>query len=160
MRTNMNKEKRNGKSSKILTALLILVMLIQTVSLPAAAVVGQIASFGGSYGSITTLNPSGISSFDSKEVTEQLRQDFLSSLRKDLVMRIDEQELTGYAELIITFSDDSLITEYSNSSYSTKMTYNDYKKTSTARKFADKLTKNLFSKEVVIPAGFWKVGMT
>jgi hypothetical protein len=93
---------------KSVTMFLVAIMLVQSIAFGAVAIANEIdLATGGLISS--TLNPSGITSFNGDEVAEQLRDDFFKSLNKDLVMRIEDYELSGPVDVIITFSDNSLV---------------------------------------------------
>ena len=122
---------------------LVLVMFIQAMALTASAVVREIdLNFGLNTNSSAVTSPSGIANLNADEVAEQLKDDFIKSLNKDLVQKIDDYELTGHVEVIITFSDDSLISAYTSSNYVNRMAYSEFKNTFAATRYKKSLLEN------------------
>lgn len=128
---------------KRLTALLTLVALfVQVFALSAAALTGNVSSlFGNGSTGNSGGSVSGIGNFSSDAVIQQLKKDFLGTLNRDLVHRIEDYELKGEVGVILTFSDSSLVGEYTNTS-ANKMTFAEFAKTAKAKSFVSKLEAN------------------
>ena len=121
--------------------LLVIVLLMQSMvfsSIAAAQqIVGNLKDDSGS-GSST----SGIGKLNTSEITAALRNDILKSMNEQIVKKIEDNALTGPVGLIITFSDDSIVSEYSDSRASNKMTYDEFKSSKEAKTLEEKLLKN------------------
>ena len=98
----------------------------------------------------------GIDGFDSDEIIASLRKDFLSTIKDNLLMRIDEYELSGPVNVIITFTDDSLIEYYNQSAEKNTMTYSEFSSTSAAKEWSDavaarqdSIIDNLFAEGII-----------
>ena len=127
--------------AKLLLVLMVVSMLTQSMALTASALMGEASSFLGGDTDKGAGSVSGIGKFESEEVIQQLKKQFLSSLNQNLVKRIDDYKLSGEVGVIITFSDDSLIERY-NSSSASKMTYSEYIKTADAKAHAQRISAN------------------
>ena len=97
----------------LLTWLLIMAMMIQTLALSCSALVSGISTLIGKPTTLEELLSGGIGKFDSDEAIAQLRKDFLGSINQDLLKKIEDYELHGKVEVILTFSDDSLVSSFS-----------------------------------------------
>ena len=140
MRENTNKKRHLGSIvERCLTAILVCALLVQTLAFGVGAAVGNSQFLGGISSSGTSNN--GSLSINTDEITEAMRGDFLKSVREDLIMKIDDYELSGSVGLIITFSDDSLLSVYS-SKYADEMTYDEFKTSSIAADLAEDLRDN------------------
>lgn len=141
MRKNTdNKRHFDGIIKRCTTAILVCAMLVQTLSFGVGAIFDY-SPVSSSTSSSGTSGNTGSLSFDSDKVSEQLRGDILKSLRADLVQRVDKYELSGPVGLILTFSDDSLLSVYSNK-YLGEMSYEDFKASSFASKHQEQLKNN------------------
>lgn len=131
MRKNThNKRFFRGFTKKCLTAFLVMTLLVETMALGISAIAAALDPLA-----IAGLKPSGIVNINDQKLINEMKQDFLKSLRTDIVKRIEDYELSGPAGLIITFSDDSLISAYTDSKYADKMSYNEFRETAAAKKF-------------------------
>ncbi len=126
---------------KCFAAFLAIILLMQSAAIGISALAENISFRTGAGGS-TSLSPSGIAKLDKDEITAQLKKDFIKSLNKNLVKKITEHELRGPVGLIITFSDDSLVSAYTRSEYAKKMTYEQFKETDVAKSYAGELAAN------------------
>ncbi|MBQ8719558.1 MAG: leucine-rich repeat protein [Clostridia bacterium] len=141
MRKNIDKKRHfDAIIKRCTTAILVCAMLVQTMGFGVGAIFGYSPATSSSSSSGTSAN-TGSLSFDSDEVSEQLRGDILKSLRADLVQRVDKYELSGPVGLIITFSDDSLLSVYSDE-YADEMSYEEFKATSFASSHQQRLNDN------------------
>ena len=115
----MNKNEKNLSkklfSIRLTSFVLLIAMFIQTLAIGALAdpIVNLITESAKS----PSLSVNGVGKFDQDEEIQKLKQDFLSSIREDLLMRVDEYELTGDVGVILTFSDDEKDKIQENSEY-------------------------------------------
>ena len=116
-------------------------LMLQSVAIGVGALVDNI-SFNSGKVSSAEKAPTGITRLDTDEVTAQLKKDLIKSLNQNLVKKISDYELKGTVGLIITFSEDSLVSAYTRSGYQGVMTYEEFKNTSVAKNYADELTVN------------------
>ena len=120
-----------------MTAFLVLTLLVETMALGIGAIAAAFDPFSSS-----GFSPSGIANINDQKLINQMKKDFLKTLRSDLVKRIEDYELSGPVGLIVTFSDDSLISAYSSSKYADKMSYNEFRETSAAKKLKKEMDAN------------------
>ena len=128
-------------SKKIVCCALLVAIFAQVTAISSSALlneVGLTSGLGSSNGVITN----GIGNFESDEVIAQLKKSFIGSLNKDLVSKIESNQLKGNTEVIITFSDDSLVTSYNSSSQKSRMTFAEYCDTYSAGKIVKSMEKN------------------
>ena len=139
--TNTKTMNRNGSISVRLVSLVLFVaLLVQIFSVCCFAASGNSFYFGGSSSNSGIVN--GIGKFDSDETIKELKKSLIASLNQDLIQKVEDYELRGEVSVIITFSEDSLITKYTGSNESKRMTFGEYSATSAARRFKDKLVSN------------------
>ena len=136
---------QTGFSRSILTrcatAVLVLVIMLQAMLVGVAAAVSEIAYLrDGSYGNQSSASQGGVTNFDSEALTEALIGDVIKYMKKDLLQRIEDYNLTGSAEVILMFSDKSLVGEYTEK-YADKMTYAEFKVSDEAAAFELELQK-------------------
>ena len=148
MQNSTPKAKRMKTFGKKLAVLLTLAaLLVQALAFSVAATADNVHSYiqKGTVGKDSFGNSSssagGIGNFNSDEVIQQLKKDFLKTLNEDLVHKIEDYELKGEVGVILTFSDNSLIDEYTKSS-SDKMTFSEYVESSGAKELKSKLQRN------------------
>ena len=122
---------------KILASALLVALLVQTMAFSSLALFGTVGSSGGSSSNGETVN--GIGKFDSDELIAQLKKDFLGSINKDLISKIEDYQLKGETEVIITFSDNALIDVYNASS--SKVTFAEYSKSEAAKKIVNDMSE-------------------
>ncbi|MCM1043030.1 MAG: leucine-rich repeat protein [Corallococcus sp.] len=77
--------------------------------------------------------------FDPYKVVKDLQADFSSEINKDLIKRIDDYELKGQVNVIITFSDDSLVSAY-NAKSDKNGSLSEYLASREAKNFVNKAT--------------------
>ena len=141
MQRNQNKTQihRGGIALRCLTMLLAVAMLLQV------AVIGVAASSQAGYlpgtGSGSSLSGSAgaIGKLENDLLAEQMREEILASIKKDLLQRVEDYEMTGHVGVILTFTDQSIIGSYSSSKYANKMTYGEYKDSSAAIALTEEL---------------------
>ena len=137
----MVKHNNSGKRSKaialrVTTAALVLVMLVQLMGFGVSAMIGGLGTTA-TGGLSTSVN--GIYNFESDEVIAELKRDLIKSLNKDLVMKIEDQQLSGPVDVIVTFSDGSIVSSFASSKDSEKMSLKDFRFTSKAAKLEQQL---------------------
>ena len=139
--TNTTTLKRDGRLSvRLISLLLFVAMFVQIISICCFATSGMSFQLGGSANSTGIVN--GIGKFDSDETIKALKKDLIASLNKDLLKKVEDYELRGEVSVIITFSEDSLITKYTDSSESRHMSFAEYSTTASASKFKNSLASN------------------
>ncbi len=141
MQNFKNTTKRKSTSKvKLIAWLMLIAMLLETFSVCCFAATGGEPIFN-----FTSPNKggtvSGIGRFESDEVIAQLKKDFLGSINKDLVQKIEDLELRGEVGAIITFSEESIISSFTASNDSGKMTFAEYRSGSAAAKLQKKLAE-------------------
>lgn len=143
---NSNTKKQNSKKHilrKIISGILLVTLLLPTLSVCCFGVGNTDPLFsGGSSDNKNGIVNSGIGKFDSDETIAQLKKDFLGSINKDLIKKISDYELRGEVDVIISFSDASLLSSYSGSSASGKMTFTEYRTSSEALTLKNKMKQN------------------
>ena len=136
---NSTTKRKSTFRVKLIAWLMLTALLLQTFSMCCFAATGGKPIFN-----FTSPNKggtvSGIGRFESDEVIAQLKKDFLGSINKDLVQKIEDLELRGEVGAIITFSEDSLISSFTASNDSGKMTFAEYRSGSAAAKLQKKLS--------------------
>ncbi len=138
---NTTTKKRDGRASaKLISLLLLIALLIQTLSVCCFAITGDQPLFGGSSESGGIIN--NIGKFDSDETIAKLKKDLIASMNKDLIQRIEDYELKGEVSAIITFSDSSLVSAYAASEHSKRLDFSTYRGTGSAIKLKNKLASN------------------
>ena len=130
---------------------LLVTLLLQSFALSISALFTNVGSIFGDNGSGSNSNGNaivnGIGGIDRDEIIESLRKDFFSTINENLLMKIDEYELSGPVDVIVTFTDNSLIDRYNQSAEKNTMTYSEFSSTSMAKEWVDKVEAN---QEVVI----------
>ena len=120
---------------------LILAMLMQCFALSASALFTDSLS-GSSSSSSSGAIINGFGGIDSDEIISNLKKDFLGTINENLLMRIDEYELSGPVDVIITFTDNSLIEYYNQYIDKDTMTYAEFSATSKAKALVKKIEAN------------------
>lgn len=128
-------------SRKVIALLLLVTLLVQTTAFMCSAAFAAVNPSSESE-SVKGGIVNGIGKLESDEIIAQLKKDFLGSLNKDLVTKIEDYELKGDTDVIITFSDGSLVDSYTASKDSSKMSFAEYSATSAAGKITKKMTAN------------------
>ena len=138
-KNNPTKRQFQNIRLRCVTVLLTFMLLVESLAFGVFAAVNEIGAaltWGNANNGSSASN--GFGSFDSNAISEQLRDDILRTMKKDLLLRIDDYALSGDVSVILTFTDDSLVAEY-NKSYADKMTYEEFKLSDAAKEFEKKL---------------------
>ncbi len=139
---NTKSQKREGRMSKKLLALLLSVlMLMQTLSVSCLAALNVDPLFNDSSSNSGGIS-NGIGKFDSDETIMQLKKQLIASMNKDLLQKVEDYELRGEVKVIITFSEDSLLSAYSASAASKRLSFSEYRSSASAMQLKDKLASN------------------
>ncbi len=134
-KTKNNRARSIG--AKFTTWLLLIALLMQSLSMTIFAAKGTGTLFRDS---VSESIQNNIGNFDSDETIAQLKKDFLKSVNQDLLHKIEDYELTGSVGVILTFSDNSLISSYPG--VASGITYEEYRNSSSASKLQAKLRDN------------------
>lgn len=138
-----NFKTRKAKTKKSVAGMLVAItllitLLVQSLAVPAAAIFANPWSISGS-GSNGGSIVNGIGGINSDEIISSLRQDFFKTINEDLLMRVDQYELSGPVDVIITFTGNSLIDYYNQSGKKDIMTFSEFSATEEAKKLIEKL---------------------
>ena len=142
MQSTPKKTPKRGLLRRCSAFVLVLVLLLQSLAISTSAVAQEIELNSGNSVSKPGFSTSGIANLNQGELTEQLRNEIIASMNENLVKRIEDNELSGPVGLIITFSDNSVISAYSNSKYAKTMTYEAFKASKTAKDLEASFRKN------------------
>ncbi|MBQ9132295.1 MAG: hypothetical protein IJX62_07485, partial [Clostridia bacterium] len=138
---NKTTNKRVGRfAARFATWALVLVMLMQSMALGCFAIAEDLIGLMGAGGSKGGLSLNGIGSFESDETIARLKEELNQYINKDLLQRVEDYQLKGEVGVIITFTEDSLITSYAKQK--TDMTYEEYSKTAASEQIKTKLAEN------------------
>ena len=97
-----NKRRDRGTPTRLISLLLFIALLVQTLSVCCFAVTGGEPLFdNSSSGSGGIINNLG--KFDSDETIARLKKDLIASINKDLLKKVEDYELRGEVSAIITF---------------------------------------------------------
>ncbi len=140
MQNNNKTQKNKGFAKRCSALVLAIVLLLQSLVFGTTALASELDFFPDDQDK--SFGIEGIGNLTQGELTEQMRNEILKSMNENLVKRIEESELSGPVGLIVTFSDDSIISEYTSSGKSGSMSYSAFKTSSDAKKLQDKLRKN------------------
>lgn len=117
-------------------------IIIALVAVIALGCVGNCFATSATSGEI--VNNAGTDSsnvvFDKNKAIADLKEDLIKSINQDLIKQIDDYNLSGAVNAIITFSEDSLVNEY-NEKYSGKMTLDNYLRSNDAERFKRNATQ-------------------
>ena len=127
-------------SKKVVACALLITIFAQMMAITGSALLNEIGLSSGS-GSSNGGILNGIGKFESDEVIAELKKSFIGSLNKDLVTKIESYQLKGNTDVIITFSDDSLVAAYNNSSKKNGLTFAEYCDTSAASNMIKSMEK-------------------
>ena len=136
-----NKNQTTKRFASLIAVIMVVSIMMQALSLCCFAAAD--GSLNGILPNVTpglSGNSSGIGKFDTDATIEALKKDLLKTINQDLLHKIEDYELSGRVEVILTFSDDSLIAEYEKASV--KESYSEYRNSATARKLLEKLEAN------------------
>ncbi len=120
--------------------ILVIALLVQSLSIccfAAASALGADSPLGGLISGLS----GGKKQLVTDEAIAQLKKQLVKSLNKDLVMKIKDYQLSGEVGVILTFSDDDLITRY-NDSYRSKMTYEQFRTSAIAQRLEGEIKTN------------------
>ena len=135
---NNQRKTRSKRSFASVTAwVLLIAMLLQVMPLTTFAAFGGNLSSGSSTSGIVNGSASGIGDLDGNGATAQLKKEMLSKVRDELLMKIEDYELTGEVDVILTFSDASLLSDFTEKDYNG--TYVDYQHSDAAMKLRREL---------------------
>ena len=81
-----------------------------------------------------------IETVESDELIAQLKKDLIKSINQDLIKSIDEYELCGEVGAIISFSENSLISSFTSSGASDRMTFEQYRTSADGVALVEKLS--------------------
>ncbi|MBE6586131.1 MAG: hypothetical protein E7645_06365, partial [Ruminococcaceae bacterium] len=126
---------------RLCAAILTVAMILQVLLIPCAAAGELLKPLFPGQGEGNRPQTS-VDSFNDKETIELLKKDILASINKDLVKRIEDYQLTGEVEVILAFSEDSIVTSYTNTQASASQSLEEYRESQTALTLADKLKTN------------------
>lgn len=143
--THANKRRTERLFTRAAAMLLVIVLLLQMLAVGSAAAIWGNAPVTGATDDKTSApvySIDGIGDLTSDEAIAALKRDLIKSFNRDLISRIDEYSLTGPVGVILTFSDDSLISTYSASDYADRMTYGAYRTTSEAKRLQSRMLAN------------------
>ena len=144
-KTQNNGHKTKGLLTRAAAMLLVIMLLVQSLAFGCAAAVQEITLATGDLDELAgkpTYSINGVGGLSDSQITDELRNDIIKSFNKELVKKVDEYALTGSVRVIITFSDDSVVSAYTDSDYSKTMTYSVFRATGAAVRFAKQLTDN------------------
>ena len=140
MQSTPTKTPKRGLFKRCSAFVLVLVLLLQTLAFSTSAVAQEIEL--NTDVKNPTFSASGIGNLTQGELTEQLRNEIIASMNENLVKRVEDNELSGPVGVIITFSDDSIISTYSSSKYANSMTYEEFRATKVAKDLDETFRKN------------------
>ena len=139
----MDKIKKPQRTRKTAIAAWILVvsMLMQTLALCGFAQTGVTDLLGNTTGKLNSgLNgvSSSIATLNNPEALAALKQELLKDINKDLLYQVAEQQLTGEVGVILTFSGNDLVSNYTSSNY--EMTFEEYRASDAMKALKAELT--------------------
>ena len=128
-------------TARIVSAVILFSLLLQIFSVCISAT-GLIPTPDSSAKDSSSSGTSQITGIDTDEITEQMRDEILASIKKNLLQKVETEALSGPVSVIITFSDHCLIRDYSDSTYSSSITYEQYRDTVDAKKRVSQMEEN------------------
>jgi subtilisin family serine protease len=128
--------------------------MVQYLPLSVSAAFGGLTGTG-SLSGLTNLSGvvSGIGKYEDDALLAQIKKDLINSMNQDLVTRVEELEMTGEVGIILSFSDNSLISAYTESG--TKKTYEEYQSTPAA----DRIVSEMKSQQATVLDRLWAQGL-
>ena len=143
---NLSQKKQHSpgiraRMARIVSAVVLFSLLLEIFSLCISAT-GLLPEVNSSSSNSSSVSSSQIAGIDTEEISEAMRGEILASIKKNLLMQVETAELSGPVRVIITFSDHSLIRDYSDSTYSSKLTYEQYRDTADAKKHVSRMEEN------------------
>ena len=99
------KKRIPGLGKKIISAIILISMIVQMLSVSVFAFDAALELGSGSSGGKGSLSIDGIGDLTSDELIAELKKQYIGSLNEDLVVRIEDLELKGEVGAIISFSD-------------------------------------------------------
>lgn len=137
---NQHKNKRmNRFALRISTWVMVLAILVQSLSVGVFALASDLSDLLGRPGT-SDVGFNGIGKFDSDETIARLKKDFLKSLNQDLLKKVEDYQLKGEVGVIVTFSDNSLISSYTASK--SKGSYESFRQSALAAQLLERLEAN------------------
>ena len=144
--TTKTAKTKNRMMRRIWAFALLVALLMQSFALSISAILTNTASILGNNGSGLNSNGGAIvnggSGINADEIIASLRKDFLGTINENLLMRIDEYELSGPVDVIITFTENSLVERYNASVDKNSMTYAEFSVTNEAKEWAARVDAN------------------
>ena len=140
-KTKPAKMKKNALR-RLGTFALLLALLLQSFALSISALFTTIGSISNGNGSNNGTIVNGLGGIDRDEIIESLRKDFLGTVNEDLLMRIDEYELSGPVDVIITFTANSLVERYNETVDKNAMTFAEFSETAEAKAWVAQVDAN------------------
>ena len=125
---------------KACVSILVAAMMLQTLAIPGLAFEDVLSSLLGNAQNQQSAN--GIGSFESDELTAQLKKDLIKYINQDLIQSIEDYELSGAVGAIISFSENSLISTFTSSDAANRMTFAEYRESSEALTLIERLSAN------------------
>jgi len=138
--------KQNAKrircvAKKIIVWTLLVSMLIQALSVGAmAAPIFSVFDSGSTNSGSSSVD--GIGRIEDEEMIAQLKKDYLNFIKEDLLMKVEDYELTGEVDVVLTFSENSIIENYLASSESKNKTFDEYRASDKAADIEKEIVKN------------------
>jgi len=119
-------------------------MIVQMLAVCGFAVpIGELSALGSLNGSSSSSGTvDGIGKIEDSALIDSLKKDYLAYIKKDLLMKIEDYELSGEVEVVLTFSDDSIIESYLSSSERSKKTFSEYRASAAALAVEKDIIKN------------------
>ena len=134
---NQHKNKRmNRFALRISTWVMVLAILVQSLSVGVFALASDLSDLLGRPGT-SDVGFNGNGKFDSDETIARLKKDFLKSLNQDLLKKVEDYQLKGEVGVIVTFSDNSLISSYTASK--SKGSYESFRQSALAAQLLERL---------------------
>lgn len=141
--TKTTRNHRKGLLKKLSAWVLLVAMTVQILSVNVLASGNtSLGWLGDLFGFESSGSPSGISKFDQDQTISDLKQDFLASIKKELLHKVDDYELSGEVGVILTFTEQSLTESYVTSKLANTLQYSDYRVSSEAKSIVRRLERN------------------
>ena len=135
LRTSIKMKKWTSLAAWILVVSL-MIQPLSVCGLSFSGVTNVITGSNGN-GNIISGTSTGIGMLQTDATIAQLKKDLLKYLNQDLLYKVDDMELTGKVGVILTFSENALISDYA--SKTTDQTYQEYRESA----YADQLRRQL-----------------
>ena len=145
MRNLIKNTEKNRKKivGKLIVWSLLVTVIVQTLSVGGFAFPAvDLLTEGGSSSSGGSSGGSAGSVIEDEKIKAELKQDYLKYIKKDLLMKIEDYELKGDVDVVITFSENSIIETYLASSDQKNKTFDEYRASESAIKHEKMLIQN------------------